>query len=219
MREMDSSGIYWIRNKLNNKIYIGSTKNFRMRKNLHFSRLSREIHENNHLQSAYNKYGKYIFEFEILIICDPNMLLFYEQQFLDQLKPEYNICIIAGRPNPIIYTNELRQKISLKSTGRKHSQEVRERMSRQKMGIKFSQKHIENIRKGHIGIKQSKEALLNRSKAMSKKVYKLITPTGEEIITKNLYRFSIENNLLPQSMCKVVNHKLNKHRGWRGEIL
>lgn len=83
-------GIYQIRNILDNSIYIGSTIDLVKRRDRHFSELSLGKHYNGHLQRAYNKYGKENFIFEILIICPKELLSWYEQQFVDQWKPEYN---------------------------------------------------------------------------------------------------------------------------------
>jgi len=84
------SGIYQIRNILNNNIYVGSSINLRKRKNRHFSELALNKHYNSHLQSSYNKYGKNNFIFEILLICDSKYLEWYEQLIVDNWNPEYN---------------------------------------------------------------------------------------------------------------------------------
>lgn len=60
------SGIYQIRNIINNKIYVGSTVCFKNRWAVHLFLLDRNKHGNSHLQSAWNKYGKDNFIFEIL---------------------------------------------------------------------------------------------------------------------------------------------------------
>jgi hypothetical protein len=91
------SGIYEIRNKINNHKYIGSSVNIKSRFNKHKNQLKRNRHHNIYLQRAWNKYGKENFEFIILEECEPikNIILVIEQKYLD-LKPEYNICLIAG---------------------------------------------------------------------------------------------------------------------------
>jgi group I intron endonuclease len=55
--------IYQIKNKIDGKIYIGSTNNIRRRWNNHRSKLNNNKHENSYLQSAWNKYGQDNFEF------------------------------------------------------------------------------------------------------------------------------------------------------------
>jgi group I intron endonuclease len=62
----NDSGIYCIRSLANNKCYIGSAKNFSLRKNEHFYELRNNKHANIHLQNSWNKYGENNFIFEIL---------------------------------------------------------------------------------------------------------------------------------------------------------
>lgn len=91
------SGIYIIRNILNNKIYIGSSVNINRRWNVHKRSLLNNIHHSHVLQRAYNKYGIDNFSYEIIeYIDDVNKLIEREQIWLDFFKPEYNICITAG---------------------------------------------------------------------------------------------------------------------------
>lgn len=62
--------IYTIKNKVNNKCYVGSTKHPRQRKSDHFSYLKKGKHHSPYLQNSYNKYGKSSFEFSIIEECD-----------------------------------------------------------------------------------------------------------------------------------------------------
>jgi group I intron endonuclease len=91
------SGIYIIKNTINNKFYIGSTINFSERFNRHYNELLRNIHGNCHLQNSWNFYGKDSFVFEIVEVSELHELLEREQYYLDTLKPHvrkigYNIC-------------------------------------------------------------------------------------------------------------------------------
>lgn len=53
------TGIYKIINSVNKKFYIGSSaRNLNYRWRIHLYRLGKQNHDNKHLQSAYNKYGK-----------------------------------------------------------------------------------------------------------------------------------------------------------------
>lgn len=116
---MSNCGIYRIRNTRNDKFYIGSTKDFDRRKSEHFAKLNMDKHEGPKLQNAYNKEkNKDNFVFDKLIICSPDMLLFYEQLFLDALAPSYNASKIAGRisltPEMILKrASSLRKTLSL----------------------------------------------------------------------------------------------------------
>lgn len=58
--------IYLIKNLINNKVYIGSTKDVKSRKANHFSQLNSNTHKNLHLQRSFNKYGRNNFSFHIL---------------------------------------------------------------------------------------------------------------------------------------------------------
>ncbi len=93
------SGIYEIKNTLNNHRYIGSSVDIKNRWSFHKYCLKRDKHHSSYLQNAWNKYGKKHFEFNILEVCEPikDTILAIEQKYLD-LKPEYNIlCTARGR--------------------------------------------------------------------------------------------------------------------------
>lgn len=63
------SGIYKIKNKVNDKIYIGQSVNIYKRWCDHRYYLNSNSHQNIHLQRAWNKYGKDSFEFSVIEEC------------------------------------------------------------------------------------------------------------------------------------------------------
>lgn len=65
----DNSGIYCILNTMNGKRYIGQTYDLDYRWRRHKFDLKHGYHSNNHLQSAWNKYGDSSFEFIVLEKC------------------------------------------------------------------------------------------------------------------------------------------------------
>lgn len=98
---MKQSGIYMITCSANNKIYIGSAVNLKIRWKRHRNELINNKHVNVILQNAFNKYGLESFSFEIIEIVDDGTNLFErEQHYLDTLKPfgkyGFNIKIIAS---------------------------------------------------------------------------------------------------------------------------
>jgi len=64
-----SAYIYAIKNLVNNKMYIGSTKALNNRKYEHSYKLKKGNHHSIHLQRSYDKYGKDKFAFYILEEC------------------------------------------------------------------------------------------------------------------------------------------------------
>lgn len=93
---LNSSGVYEIKNTVNGKIYIGSAHRFGKRWAEHRRRLRKGIHYNTYLQCSFNKYNEDVFEFKILFKCPKEYCIKLEQWCIDKLKPEYNICKIAG---------------------------------------------------------------------------------------------------------------------------
>lgn len=107
------SCIYQIKNTVNSKIYIGSTKNFKSRKNEHLSSLRSGKHHCIYLQRSYEKYGKNNFIFEILEECDIKCLLEKEIFWIEKLKPEYNIGSVGGGDNYTNHPNKEERYITL----------------------------------------------------------------------------------------------------------
>ena len=120
------SGIYKIVNKLDGKYYVGSTKDFDTRWKEHIYDLDRNIHHNNHLQNAWNKYGKNNFEFIIVEnVCDTTKLRVVEQTYLNIAKLNeshiYNINWTSSGGDHFLgkkHTAEARHKMSTANKGR-----------------------------------------------------------------------------------------------------
>lgn len=119
------SGIYIIRNTINDKIYIGSTVDFKGRWKTHRCKLKVNQHHSIILQNAYNKYGKDNFIFEIVeYVEDKNKIIEREQRWLDFFNPEYNICKSASNSRLGLKTSEeTKLKMSLAAKGKPKSKE------------------------------------------------------------------------------------------------
>ena len=113
------SGIYKIKNKKTNQLYIGSAIDLFQRGKRHLSNLKRKKHNNSKLQTAYNKYGKNTFSF-ILITAVTNKkdLVKVEQKYIDRLQPAYNI----------------RKVVTQTKLGFKHSEKSKQQMSDNRKG-------------------------------------------------------------------------------------
>lgn len=91
------SGVYAIRNQADDRQYIGSTVNLRGRRRDHLDQLTRGIHRNWRLQTAWDRYGRAAFTFQVLVRCNPQDLARVEQSLIDDLKPGYNISRAVSR--------------------------------------------------------------------------------------------------------------------------
>lgn len=139
------SGIYQIKNKINNKFYIGSSDFIRRRWREHTTSLNGNKHCNNYLQFSWNKYGADAFEFLILENCNSDKLIEREQIWIDWLKPEYNLSGTAGSPLGIKRSEEFKQKVRDRQLGSKHSKETKIKMSISQKGRRHSQESIIKI--------------------------------------------------------------------------
>jgi group I intron endonuclease len=141
----NQSGIYKL--IINNKSYIGSAKNIGIRLSKHLLDLERDNHHSIYLQRAWNKYQT--ISIEIIEFC--NNLIEKEQYYLDELKPEYNLCSIAQNCSGINRTDEHKNKISqhhkdnkeyweeiYKNRNLKHTQETKNKISEKSKGKIFS---------------------------------------------------------------------------------
>lgn len=172
---MMNSGIYIIKNLLNEKIYVGSSVNIKKRFQEHKFDLRRNKHANFHLQKSWNLYGEENFLFIELEYCDKTLLLEREQLWIDYYKTHkeekdlYNICQIAGN-----------------TLGRKHSEQAKEKISKNhsdvsgeknpmfgrtspNAGIIMSEEHRQKISNSLKGKKSWNEGLTkNNNKSLKK---------------------------------------------------
>ena len=112
------SGIYQILNKINEKFYIGQSIDLKHRRNEHWNQLKNNNHPNILLQRAWNKYGEDAFIFNTLLLCKISELDSQEQNFLDTLKPAYNIAKDVRAPRRgLEVSEETRRRISEATRG------------------------------------------------------------------------------------------------------
>lgn len=138
---LEYSGVYAIRNTVNNKRYVGSAAYFANRWRVHKKHLRDGKHHSKYLQHAWNKYGEDAFVFEPMLICAPDHCLAYEQLIIDALrcadgKSGYNCSPTAGSPRGVKRSAETRAKIGALSRTRKMSDENKRKLSERMKGVR-----------------------------------------------------------------------------------
>jgi len=154
--------IYQIKNKINNKFYIGSTNNIKKRWNNHRSKLRNGKHENAYLQQAWNKYGENTFEFIVLEEVNDNNRIEREIYYLNETKCyersigynfDKNPTDKSGSKNPFYgkkHSQEVKQKIKIAANNR--TEETNKRISDSRKGeksntAKLTWEQVREIRK------------------------------------------------------------------------
>lgn len=143
----DKFGIYAIKNKINNKVYVGQTGQKFLRRFWHHQwKLKDNTHDNNYLQNAWNKYGDENFEFIVLQeLVDKSLLDDYEIKYIDKYKNEnksYNMLLGGGGRRGYSMTEHTKKLVGEKNRihmlGTKHSEETKLKMSKARAG-----KHVD----------------------------------------------------------------------------
>lgn len=166
---LSQSGIYQIRNTANGKVYVGSSKLLKRRIQQHRSALRAGTHRSKHLQRAWNIQGEETFAFEPLITCAQSMLIWYEQQFIDQLHPEYNNRKLADSNAGHVHDADTRARIGAASKRYWEDPATRERMRAANTGSKRTDETrkllSENKKKFYIDNPEQRELSRTRSLA------------------------------------------------------
>lgn len=165
MSEHLKAGIYQITNIQNGLFYIGSSIDLLKRKREHFSSLQRGDHKNRYLQRAYTKYGREAFSFQILIYCDVDKLLFYEQAFIEGICPEYNICKQAQNALGVIRTKEARENMSAAQKRRFEKEEEIRALSEAHKGYspnEYTRMKVSQALLGHVVTDETRQKITSK---------------------------------------------------------
>lgn len=195
-------GIYIIKNKINNKCYIGKSKNVKNRLQYgHLRLLNNNKHYNEYLQYSWNKYGSINFEFNIIEECEEKELNEKEKYWIKYYKSnnrEYGYNLTSGgdglnNPNEEVrakmsrwqqgkclsYTTRKKISNALKGEnnpfyGKNHSIETKEKISASRTGQLLSEESIRKRTESRKNFKFSEESKLKMSNsAKNKKINKL----------------------------------------------
>jgi group I intron endonuclease len=222
-----NTGIYQIVNLVNGKRYIGSAANLKLREKQHKECLKGNRHHNKYLQNSYDKYSEDSFEFQVLLYCSKEDLIFYEQRAIDAYNFEdlYNLAPTAGNTLGFSFSIESKKKMSIKRKGINLSPETCLKMSESKKG----EKHSSYGKKASIETRQKqsdwqknmsdelRERLTNLKKlrcgknnVTSKPVYQIDKNTNEIIKKWDAVRTaSKELQISHSGIVRCCNNKIN----------
>jgi len=190
-------GIYYIVNRIDGKIYVGSSNNTDVRFYKHRWKLKKGIHENPYLQNAWNKHGEENFEFKVIETCFEPFLLLIEQFYLTNASVEpqkyYNFNFLSSKPPS--------------PRGRRLSKKTKKLLSRLRTGNKNPS----------YGKKLSSETKKKMSDSKSK-IHRFISTSGEVVSIRNLKSFCRENKLNEGGMYGVNKGRYRQYKGWRKYI-
>ncbi len=213
--------IYEIKNKTNNKRYIGQTcqeTNHRLYE--HKSKLRSGIHENRHLQRAWNKFGEELFEFSIIEYAGTiDQLNLLEEKYMNQYKvlnrnygynirfggnnrklsEETKLRISKSKTGIPVHTEESKRKISKFLTGKPKSEETRRKLSESLKGYVWPDE-VKNM-----------WALAHRNNIPYPI---LISPDNKEVVVENMTQFCKGTELSQQAMSRLVRGKHVSYKGW-----
>lgn len=206
--------IYQITNLNNKKFYIGSANNFCDRKRNHLLMLRKNKHHNSRLQNSYNLHGEDSFIIEPLFYCFPEDKLKYEQQLLDETKPQYNIALFASAP----------------MQGRKHSLHTKEKFklrvypkgeNHPRFGTKLPSETITKMSESRRGSRRSEETRKKMSETAKrisainrvdrqKQKKKIVDSEGN--IHESLISYAKFWDMSVQAVCVILKGRTYKSR-------
>ena len=156
-------GVYCIRNKINNKRYIGKADNIYDRWCSHIYHLNTNTHKNPHLQNAWNLYGKQSFDFYVVEPCYSSNDAYEREKiwisFYDSYKNGYNRDLGGSGSLGYKHTEETKKKMSELMQkrvsdpnyihpliGKKMSNEIREKISNSHKGLLMGSKNPMSVK-------------------------------------------------------------------------
>lgn len=211
-------GVYLLRCIPENRIYIGSTKqSFRARFSNHYKFLSQGNLRNKKLQEDFNLYGKDNFEFEILGVYPENMIVYYENRFMRELSPYYNVIKASNNSKTNLnrkFSDAHKEKIREKAKQYRHNSETLNRLTILNKQNSALYK-LTNSLTGEILTQTYKEAVVTTGvsdfRRKSKKNIWKIEKLRKQ--AKTIYLF-VNNSWLEFSSFEKCDKFLNKWRGY-----
>lgn len=149
------SGIYYIKNIINNKLYVGQSVDVYARLSRHKTDL-RGGRDSKHLQKSYNKYGEDNFEFMILMECPVEDLDYWEKYYIAKWNTQnenFGYNLDGGGSKSRLMSEETKLLISQALMGHEVSEETKDKI--RKNHADFSGENNPNF--GKVRSEQSRE--------------------------------------------------------------
>lgn len=178
-----SSGIYAIVNKINDKMYVGSSVILQQRKGKHLWDLRNNKHANRYLQFAFNKYKETNFEFKILeVVENINNLVSREQYWIDfyncVVPNGYNLAPFAISQLGFKHSNQTKALISKIQIGKTASNKTKLKMSITRSGRTQTEEWVKNR------VESRRRTNPPKEKPVKVKTKRIISQAHKEILRK-----------------------------------
>lgn len=231
--------IYQIRNKVNQKIYVGSTRQKDPKTRWytgHINFLKRGDHNNQRLQHSFNKHGEENFVFEVLeeFECDGvTCIQEREQAYIDKLNPEYNIVRKVVRNEGLYELNSLTKGSDYIVTNTDGKETLVTNLAKFCRNNGLNTSCMGAVMRGEISnhrgwicrpadmsqtefdaIKWKPSVVKSKSNPDGLR-YELIHTDGRIILVYSLRRFATENNISHSALRNVLTGKCQYAKGWR----
>lgn len=212
------SGVYQIRNLNNGRVYIGSAKCFRVRKQQHVASLKRTTHHNKYLQHDFNKCGEEMFIFEVLEVVEGEQVdrILIEQTKLDSLYDNQDACYNFKKQAIYINGELISAGLSTLESKKKRSESAKRMWKQETHRVKireamkpYRDEQVINLNK------YREEALKAASKTNAKHYGKLIDPEGTVFDITNMQKFCDDRKLDRRCMTQVLKGNIPSYYGWR----
>jgi len=121
------SGIYCIKNTINNKCYVGQSIDVYTRMSRHKTDL-KAGRDSAHLQRAYDKYGEHNFQFELLTTCAVEDLDFWEKYYIKLWSTNdenFGYNLDGGGSRSRLMSEQTKEKMSISRIGHAVSEETK----------------------------------------------------------------------------------------------
>lgn len=191
--DFNRAGIYAIINKINGKLYVGSSKNMLNRYNGHVYDLKKGKHHSIYLQRSVDKHGLKNFKFKVLELIDDISILHDREQYWLDYYESYNHEVgynISPSAHGGVFANETKEKI--RETLKERFKDKNNHPSYKRI---VSKETREKISKANIGNDRSLEAI-KKTIEKQRKIQPEDMPIIKEMLLKNTH-------------CNIIAEKYN----------